>query len=181
MHRSLTRVCIVAGAVAAVVALSPPVADAGINPVTVTGVASCSLAGPVGRITLNWTVTNNSGNALTITTVPSVETGTVDGSAFNGTVTIAPNPIAAPAASTGTGSDGPLGGTSTGTVTLTVAWSFLPQGNEVPTTGSSSGTITLPGNCVQPPGSSSSSTSTTSTIKATTTTPAIVSLPRFTG
>jgi hypothetical protein len=149
-----------------------PAADAQQEPVnvTVTGVAVCSTAGPVGRFQLNWTVANGNSGDLTVT--DANESGD-----FTGTVTISPNPI--PANSSGTGSDGPVGNIS-GTVTLTVDWSF---GTDPAVTGSATGTITLAGDCVIPDATTAAPTTTAT---STSTTPpasvaAVNAVPSFTG
>jgi len=155
-------------------------ASSQVNPVGITGEAECSTAGPVGRYTLGWTVTNllpqpQGGNSLggalvnDVMVVSATESG-----AFTGTVTINPNPIA-PQGS-GSGSDGPVPGETSGVVTLTVAWSYFDGQSTI--TGQSTGTITLAGDCVIPTtttgsvSTSTSSTSTTVVINNTTVTPA---------
>lgn len=141
------------------------------NPVTVTGQAVCSTAGPVGRYQINWTV-NNSLQGQGPNNVPlggaviddvMIASATESG-AFTGTVTITPNPI--PAQSSGTGSDGPVPGTNTGVVTLTVVWSYFD--GETTVNGQSTGTVTLAGDCVIP------TTTTTSTSTSTTSTTVVV-------
>jgi hypothetical protein len=147
----------------------------GVNPVVVSGVVTCSHAGPVGRQAVTWTVDNASGFALNLEG-NATETGTIDGNPIGPVgVEITPNPI--PVASHGTGGDGPFGGTSTGNLTLVVSWNFTD--GEFPMEGSSTGTVALPGGCVN---EDPTTTSTSTTIRATTTVaPAVVSTPRFTG
>jgi len=153
------------------------------NPVSVTGETECSTAGPVGRYTIFWTVTNllpqpqqeaNLPQGGTLINDVMVVSATESG-AFTGTVTINPNPIA-PQGS-GSGSDGPVPGATAGVVTLTVAWSYF--NGETTVEGQSTGTVTLAGDCVIPTttttgsvSTSTSSTSTTVVVNNTTVTPA---------
>jgi hypothetical protein len=178
MRRSTSLLAALAAAASllGMVALPSSVSAQSIDPVTVTGVATCGHAGPVGRITLTWTVTNGTGHPLSVTS-PAPETGTVDGSPYTGSVTLTPTqiPLASPG-NVATGSDGPIGGTSTGSVTLTVAWSYI--NGEFPVTGSSPGTIMLPGDCVNP---TPTTAVTTTTAKSAVVPAAVVSSPRFTG
>jgi hypothetical protein len=166
MKRSLIRTAVAAGALSLLMALSPATSDAGIAMVTATGVAVCDTAGPVGRYTLNWTVTNNQGAEIDITA--AAESG-----AFTGTVTFTPDPV--PDNTSATGSDGPVPGDTVGTVTLTVDWVVVggPSGQAV-------GTIDLAGNCVIPTTTTTTSTSTT-TSTTSTTVRAITVTPTFTG
>jgi len=158
-----TRIVTAAGACLMVLALAVPTASAQVYPVTVTGQATCGTAGPVGRYTLNWTVTNGDGLSLTVDS--AVESGI-----FTGNVTILPAPI--PPSSAGTGTDGPVGNIP-GVVTLTVNWTTSAGGTSVGTSGTSTGSITLAGNCVIP---------TITTVAPTTTVaPAVVARPTFTG
>jgi hypothetical protein len=162
---SATRLAAAAGAGALALGLMVPAADAQQYPVTVTGTATCSHAGPVGRYTLNWTVANGDGLDLTVTSANQSGVTTGD-------VTFTPSPI--PSNSSGTGSFGPVGNVA-GTVTLTVAWS---AGTGQPQTGTSTGTITLAGDCVNDPGTTVAPT-TTST--PPTTVAAVNAVPAFTG
>ncbi|MFN8038720.1 MAG: hypothetical protein U0Q07_05860 [Acidimicrobiales bacterium] len=165
-----TRVQVAFGAVAlgALTVVPAIPASSQQNPVTVTGQAVCGTAGPVGRYRIDWTVTNSLqgqqvpknlplGGAVIddVMVASATETG-----AWTGTVTIDPNPI--PAQSSGTGSDGPVPGNTTGVVTLTVVWSYFD--GETTVNGQSTGTATLAGDCVIPTSTTTStSTSTTST------------------
>jgi hypothetical protein len=166
--KTATRIATAAGAAALALAFTVPTASAQVYPVTVTGQATCGTAGPVGRYTLTWTVTNGDGLSLAIDS--ATESGV-----FTGTVTITPNPI--PASGSGTGSDGPVGNVA-GQVMLSVAWTAGGSGTLPGTPGTSTATITLAGDCVIPP------VSTTSTTLAPTTTVAavaVVTAPKFTG
>lgn len=168
-RRSVLALGGLAAGVATLAAVSIIPAGSQENPVTVTGQAVCSTAGPVGRYQLDWTVTNNLTAPVTDGAIPvnqpadlpppinavNIASATESG-AFTGTVTITPNPI--DPKGTGTGSDGPVGGTTTGTVTLTVVWSYYDGNTTVE--GQSTGTITLDGTCTIPTSSSSSTTTT---------------------
>lgn len=167
MNRHLARASVAAGVLACVIALTPATSNAG-SPImiSVSGTATCGTAGPVGRYTLNWTVTNNSSAAVQITS--AVESG-----AFVGNVTFTPNPI--PASQSATGSDGPVDNTS-GVVTLTVDASIV-GGPSTQVTG----TIQLAGNCVIPTTTTTATVAPSSTSTTKTTARAVVVSPRFTG
>jgi hypothetical protein len=157
------RALTAAGAGLIVLALSVPIANAQVYPVTVTGQETCDLTtGPVGRASMSWTVTNGDGLELTITS--AVESG-----ALNVPVSINPNPI--PPNSAGTGVDAPAGNPN-GVVTLTVMWSASAGGTSVPTTGTSTGSVTTTGNCIIP---------TTTTVVSPATVAAVTATPAFTG
>lgn len=171
MRRETTRLLTSVGAAALALVFVAPPAGAQVYPVTVTGTATCSTAGPVGRYTLNWTVTNGDGEPVTIDT--ATESG-----AFTGTITtFTPNPILDSGSATAT--DGPVPGSTSGTVTLTVDWTVGQ------TPGTSTGTIDLAGDCVIPPTTTSSSSSSSSTSSSSTSTVAtirpVTATPRFTG
>jgi hypothetical protein len=133
--------------------------------VNVTGTAHCNQATGHDTYTLEWTVENTSAS-YSLIVQSAVESG-----AWDGVVSISPNPI--PAASDGTGSDGPVPGDTTGTVTLTVDW----QLNIVTAVidGTSTGTIDLDGSCVTP------ETTTTSGPSTTAAEAVVRAQPRFTG
>jgi hypothetical protein len=151
MRRPLRRpvpLLVAAAVVGAGLCAGPALAQTAPDPVTVAGSADCGHAGPVGRYTVGWTVTNASGFSLTLTT-PADETGTLDGQPANRQVDLSPNPVGATAPdNTATGTDGPITGTTTGTLTLTVHWTFT--NGQTPTSGDSSATVTLAGDCLNP-------------------------------
>lgn len=171
--RTKVQAAVAAGALGALALVPALPASSQQQPLLeVTGQAVCSTAGPVGRYQLDWTVVNNlpapngpnslrdaQGAAIVndLQIISAVESG-----AFTGTVTITPNPI--PAQSSGTGSDGPVPGSTSGVVTLTVQVSFF-DGNAT-VNEQLTGTITLAGDCTVPTSSSTPSSSTTSTTAA---------------
>lgn len=157
---------VAAAAVAPLVLIGP--AFAGVqNPTPVSGVASCNTATGLHEIT--WTVTNNTGETV------SIDTSVLSGNA-TGNPAFTPNPIPVDESAT---SEGTLPGDVAGAVTLTVGTSWVD--GEFPMTGGSSFTLNLTA-CVQV---TTTTTSTTAPSTTTTTTPPAVTpvavTPRFTG
>jgi hypothetical protein len=150
-----------------------------VDPVTVTGVATCNAT--TGQYTITWTITNNvTVSVITSASRPQVTEPVpiVIGSAIeSGTRTTdlssSVDPGTIPAAGTATAADGPFDNT-TGSVTLTVDWSN--SANEL--SGTASGSVTLAGNCLL------ATTTVAPTTAAPTTTVAVQPVtvePSFTG
>ncbi|MQA92513.1 MAG: hypothetical protein GEU90_20205 [Gemmatimonas sp.] len=136
---NMKRVGLLGCAVALVLGLSqvPLEATWPVHELVVRGEGVCGTAGPVGRYTLRWTVVNPEVNGET-TIVSATESG-----AYEGTVSIEPNPL--PAGANGTGTDGPVAGNTTGAVTLNVEYVTAGQ-----VRGQATGELYLEGNCVVP-------------------------------
>lgn len=127
------------GAAALLLSLSIDSADAQhIDNVTVSGEAQCGTAGPVGRYALHWTVVNPKVNGET-TILSATESGAYD----NEINYFAPNPV--PGGQDATASDGPVPGTTKGTVTITVE--YVTAGG---VRAQSTGSIHLDGDCRVP-------------------------------
>jgi hypothetical protein len=140
------------------VVLASPASAGEINPVVVSGSATCD----VDAYQLDWTIQNNDGtNGVIITS--ALQSG-----AWEGPVAPAPNPI--PAGGSASASDGPVPGDTVGTVSLTVGWQVDIVTAVV--TGTSLGTIDLAGDCVP----DEPTTTTTTEERAET-----VTRPAFTG
>lgn len=101
----------------------------------VRGEGVCDTSGPLGTYTLSWAVINpeTSGD---ITILAATESG-----AYKGQVYL--NPVQLESGASATGSDGPVPGTLSGTVTLTVDYVVNATGAR----GTSRGSIHLAGDC----------------------------------
>ncbi len=120
-----------------------------VNPVTVTGVASCDTA--TGQYTITWTITNNvTVEIITSVGHPQLTQGVditvgsaVESGARTTDLTSSVDPQDIPSAGTATAADGPFDNT-TGTVTLTVDWTNSQHELE----GEASGSVDLAGDCL---------------------------------
>jgi hypothetical protein len=146
----------------AVATLAIPV-GAGESGLSISGEATCNLETGHETWGLEWSLTNI-GPASNIDS--AIESG-----AWDGSVTVEPNPI--PANSSGSGSDGPVPNGNVGTVTLTV--NYTQNGQEK----SAVGTIHLDGSCgTVSPSSLTPLDSTTTTYGGTS---GATATPTFTG
>lgn len=105
----------------------------------IRGKGVCGTAGPVGRYTLNWVVINPETNTE-ITVTSATESGAYKG----GEVYLDRTRLDGGQSATAT--DGPVPGTTEGTVTLTVHYVFNDTGGEA----ESSGSLFLEGSCKTP-------------------------------
>ena len=137
-------------------------ATAQLQPVVVTGSATCEST--TGLLRLTFVLANQVGEPITVTSAVVADV------AGAGALTVDPNPIPAGGAATGTAF---VPGSTTGAVVLDVSYAWSAG------TGVTSGSVTAPGGCV-PRGTVS-----TSTMPAESTTtaapPAVAVGPSFTG